>query len=211
MVNYNNGKIYKIEPICEHEENEIYIGSITKQYLSQRMDEHRRKYNSWKEGKANYVTSFSIFDKYGVVNCGIVLLESVNVDSKDELHAREKHYIKTLKCVNKFIPNRSIKEYYIDNKEVLCEKARIYRDQNDIKIVQYRIEHKEETKETNKKYHNEHRESLLLKMKERGKIKNDCICGSIYRKSDKSAHDKCKKHQNYIANNPIELEIPIDV
>jgi len=27
MVNYNNGKIYKIEPICDHEENEIYIGS----------------------------------------------------------------------------------------------------------------------------------------------------------------------------------------
>ena len=25
MINYNNGKIYKIEPNVEHEENEIYI------------------------------------------------------------------------------------------------------------------------------------------------------------------------------------------
>jgi len=38
MVNYQNGKIYFIEPICEHEENERYIGSTTKQYLSQRME-----------------------------------------------------------------------------------------------------------------------------------------------------------------------------
>ena len=37
MVNYNNGKIYKIEPL-NGEEGDIYIGSTTKEYLSQRMD-----------------------------------------------------------------------------------------------------------------------------------------------------------------------------
>ena len=41
MVNYNNGKIYKIEPIVDHDEGDIYIGSTTKQYLSMRMDKHR--------------------------------------------------------------------------------------------------------------------------------------------------------------------------
>ena len=35
MTNYNNGKIYMIEPICEYEVGDIYIGSTTKQYLSQ--------------------------------------------------------------------------------------------------------------------------------------------------------------------------------
>ena len=25
--NYANGRIYKIEPICEHDENEVYYGS----------------------------------------------------------------------------------------------------------------------------------------------------------------------------------------
>ena len=33
MVNYSNGKIYKIEPIIDHDEGDIYIGSTTKKYL----------------------------------------------------------------------------------------------------------------------------------------------------------------------------------
>jgi hypothetical protein len=41
MVNYGNGKIYKIE---SHLGDKIYIGSTTKQYLSQRMDKHRSEY-----------------------------------------------------------------------------------------------------------------------------------------------------------------------
>ena len=38
---YSKGKIYKIEPIVEHEPTEIYIGSTTKEYLSQRMVTHK--------------------------------------------------------------------------------------------------------------------------------------------------------------------------
>ena len=53
MVNYSNGKIYKIEPICEHNEDDIYIGSTTKQYLSQRMDKHRSDYKRWQQGKCH--------------------------------------------------------------------------------------------------------------------------------------------------------------
>ena len=36
MVDYSKGKIYCIEPISEHDEGEIYIGSTTKHYLSDR-------------------------------------------------------------------------------------------------------------------------------------------------------------------------------
>ena len=62
MVNYSNGKIYKIEPIVEHEEGEIYVGSTTKQYLSQRMDKHRNSYKRWKDGKAHKFTVYDLFD-----------------------------------------------------------------------------------------------------------------------------------------------------
>jgi hypothetical protein len=34
---YNNSKIYKIKPICDYEEGDIYIGSTTKKYLCERM------------------------------------------------------------------------------------------------------------------------------------------------------------------------------
>ena len=123
MVNYSNGKIYKIESIVDHNEGEIYIGSTTKKYLSQRMDEHRRAYKQWKNNKHGKVQVFEIFDKYSVEGCQIVLIETVNAESKDELLAREKHYIKSFKCVNKCIPGRTKKEYYQDNNDTIKEKT----------------------------------------------------------------------------------------
>ena len=72
MVNYENGKIYKIESYLG---DMIYIGSTTKKYLSQRMDTHRSDYKRWKNGVYNFVTSFTIFEEYGIENCNIVLLE----------------------------------------------------------------------------------------------------------------------------------------
>jgi hypothetical protein len=45
---YNNSKIYKIEPLCDYEEEgDIYIGSTTKKYLCERMAEHRKDYKRW--------------------------------------------------------------------------------------------------------------------------------------------------------------------
>ena len=93
MVNYENGKIYKIE---SYKGDMIYIGSTTKEYLSQRMDTHRSSYKRWKNGKCHFVTSFKIFDEYGIENCHIVLLESVLCDSKDELMSREAYHIRNL-------------------------------------------------------------------------------------------------------------------
>lgn len=106
MVNYSNGKIYKIEPLVEHDEGDIYIGATTKQYLSQRMDTHRRDYNRFQNGKYHYITVYQLFEKYGVENCKITLLENCNnITTKDELNSRETHYIQTLKCVNKMCKN----------------------------------------------------------------------------------------------------------
>ena len=114
MVNYNNGKIYKIESNLG---DKVYIGSTTKEYLSQRMTAHRESFNQWKKGKRELTTSFLLFDEYGIENCSIVLLELCPCESKDVLHAREAHYIRTIKCVNKLIPLRTYQEYNDDNKE----------------------------------------------------------------------------------------------
>ena len=141
MVNYSNGKIYKIEPTVEHEDGEIYFGSTTKQYLSQRMDSHRNKYKQWKKGKYSKVSCFNIFEKYGIENCKIILMESINANTKDELLARETYYIQTFKCVNKAIPIKSLQEikenrksykklYYELNKEKIKEKMKQYTELN---------------------------------------------------------------------------------
>ena len=125
-INYKNGKIYKIEPICDHDEGDVYIGSTTKEYLSQRMTAHRSGYNCFKRGTRKHkLMSYDLFEKYGVSNCDIILLELVEANSKDELHKREAHFIRTMKCVNRFIPLRTEREYKQEHKEEISQKNKI--------------------------------------------------------------------------------------
>ena len=125
-INYKNGKIYKIEPRGDHDDGDVYIGSTTKEYLSQRMTAHRGGFKSFKSGSRKHkLTSFNLFDKYGVENCDIILLELVEANSKDELVSREAHYIRTIKCVNRFVPLRTTREYKQEHKEVISQKNKI--------------------------------------------------------------------------------------
>ena len=53
--------IYIIEPILDHEEHEVKIGSTTKKYLSQRMTAHRYSYDDWKKKDKKKVIAFDYF------------------------------------------------------------------------------------------------------------------------------------------------------
>jgi hypothetical protein len=158
MVNYGNSKIYKIEPRAEHEPNEIYIGSTTKQYLSQRMDTHRSDYKRYKVGKSNFITSFKLFDKYGLENCDILLLENVNATNKDELRTREAYYIRNLECVNKKIECRTHKEYCNDNKDKIKDKKKEYYNNNKDKIKDKKKEYYNDNKDKKKEYYNDNKD-----------------------------------------------------
>ena len=115
-----------LTPNCDHEEGDIYIGSTTKQYLSQRMDAHRGKYDIWLKGhKRTYVSVFDLFQKYKIENCKIYLIELFPCNTRDELLAKEGHYIKTMKCVNKIVAGQSPKEYYEANKTKINEKKKV--------------------------------------------------------------------------------------
>jgi ribosome-interacting GTPase 1 len=121
MVNYQNGKIYRI--VSNRDDEVFYVGSTTKKYLSQRMDSHRGSYKCWKNGKDYKVRVYDLFEKYGVENCRIELLQLFPCNSKDELTKKEGEYIRILNCVNKVKPNRTPQEkktyhqiYYKNNK-----------------------------------------------------------------------------------------------
>ncbi len=195
MINYNNGKIYKIEPIVEHEEHEIYIGSTTKRLLCQRMAAHRNGYKRWLGDKSRKVQSYDLFEKYGVDNCVISLIELVNVNTSDELHAREKFYIQSQICLNKHIPLRTKNEYYEANKEHIISKSKNYSENN-----------KEKVSETKKKYYETNKEDINNYKKEwyeKKKMSTPiityiCQCGSEIREKEKTRHEKTIKHQNYI-------------
>ena len=100
VKNFNNGKIYKIEYIYSNDDEAIYIGSTTKKYLSQRMTAHRAAYKRYNKTSIGFMSSFIMFNKYGVNNCKISLLENVISSNSDELKIHECKYIKLLNCVN---------------------------------------------------------------------------------------------------------------
>lgn len=130
-INYANGKIYKI---VNSENNKQYIGSTTKQYLSQRFTKHNESYKSYLKGKYHYVSSFDILEHIG---SKIELIESFPCQTKDELLAREGYWIKKLECVNKCIAGRDGKQYYIDNKETIDKRNKEYNDKHKDEIKMY--------------------------------------------------------------------------
>ena len=114
-INYQNGKIYTIR---SYQTDDVYYGSTT-QPLSKRLSTHKRLYKLWLNKKHNYVTSFEIV-KYD--DCYIELYENCPCNSKSELEKREGEYIRNNKCVNKYIPCRSKKQYREDNKDNIKQK-----------------------------------------------------------------------------------------
>jgi hypothetical protein len=187
---YKNGKVYKIEPIVDHDEEDIYIGSTCQPYLSSRMNQHRSDYNKFKKNTKNNISTFLLFDKYGVENCNIILIESVEANNKMELHQREAHYIKTLKCINKCIPLRTDKEYYEDNKDILLKKQKQYIQKN-----------KEYISTQTKVYRELHKDILLKKKKEYYKVNTEKI--SLQKKEYREKNDeliKKRKKEYYEAN-----------
>ena len=169
-MDYAKAKIYKIwSPIGD----KIYIGSTTKEYLSQRMTTHRGNYNHWKKGKGHMITAFNLFEEYGIENCFIELLEAKPCKSKDELKQFEGSFIRTLKCVNKYIPDRTQKEYQQDNKEKKLEYDKNYYEQNKDKILEKKLE----------------------------KITCQCGCFITKQGSKSSKHIQTKKHINGVNKN----------
>jgi hypothetical protein len=123
-INYKNTKIYKI---WSPQGDKIYIGSTTKELLCQRMTAHRKEYRKWKKTNIQCVTSYLLFEEYGIENCFIELLEARECSSKDELRQLEGKYIRELTCVNRRIEGRTRKEYREDHKdEIKCLKYKSF-------------------------------------------------------------------------------------
>jgi hypothetical protein len=208
MVNYQNGKIYKIESLSS---GKVYYGSTT-QVLSKRMVGHRASSNGAKSKE--------------VIQCGdarIILVENFGCNSKEELQAREADYIRNNDCVNRCIPNRTpkqwrtdnkdrisaiSKQYYIDNKDKISAYVKKYRDNNKDKCnaygKKYRDNNKDKCNAYGKKYREDNRDKANTEAK---KYRNDnkdkiyervlCGCGKYYTKKHKTQHNRSKKHIFY--------------
>jgi len=192
-VNYQNSKIYKIWSPSHPEL--VYYGSST-QTLSKRMVEHR----GYLKDKCNITSKLiTIYD-----DARIELVEDYPCDRKEQLHAREGHFIKENDCVNKNIPGRTDKEYYEDNREKIITRHKQYYNNNKEMLLekhnQYvKTEHGREMDLTQcKKYRDKHKETLKKRDKE---SRIECECGGSYFRKTKSHHMLSNKHMNYELNN----------
>mmetsp|Transcript_32664 Transcript_32664/g.38318 ORF Transcript_32664/g.38318 Transcript_32664/m.38318 type:complete len:156 (+) Transcript_32664:95-562(+) len=91
MVNYKNGKIYKI--VC-NETNEIYIGSTT-QTLTDRLCQHVSKF---KHNNPRACMSKQIIERG---NYNIELIEEYSCNNKEELQIREQYHMQNVANINK--------------------------------------------------------------------------------------------------------------
>ena len=193
---YEKAKVYKI---WSTQGDKIYVGSTCKEYLSQRMIAHRKSYKQWKSTSQKFVTSYLIFDEYGLNNCFIELLEAKICSSKDDLRQLEGKYIRELVCVNKRIAGRSKNEWKEDNPEYQQEYYEINKD----KKKEFYSDNKETILNHRKQYYDENKEKII----EQHLQKFTCECGSTLRLSDKSRHLKSMKHCKFIESQNIKPEV----
>ena len=109
MKNFRQSKLYMITCLTT---NLKYIGATTKADIYTRLQQHIYYYNRHEEGHANlYCSSFEIIKND---NFKIELLEEYPCNNQEELDTKERYYIQSINCVNKYIPSRTRKEYYVD-------------------------------------------------------------------------------------------------
>ena len=162
--NYQNGKIYCIR---NTKSNDIYVGSSCEPYSSKRMVKHRS--NAKNERDRNMLL-YQKMNDLGIENFYIELIENYPCESKDQLRAREKHYIREMATLNKRIETRTDKEWREDNKEYIQEwKKQHYennKDEINKKSKQYREENKDKIKQRSKNYYEQNKEQIKARVNE---------------------------------------------
>ena len=136
MPNFSKGKIYKL---VSNKSSDVYIGSCLIE-LSKRFSVHKCK--------SNTCISKSMFIDDAIIT--IVLIENYPCLCKNELKARELHYITTLQCIN--INKPFISDINVVNGDKK-EWEKQYRLEHIEEIKQYNIDNTEHKKQYTKQYY----------------------------------------------------------
>ena len=179
MVNYSNGKVYKL---INDVDDEIYIGS-TCQSLAKRKGEHKVTARSKPNQKV-----YRHLNAIGWEHVKIILIESVNAFNREQLRQRGQHYIDlwkpSLNSANRYVYKTPPKKKCIHKKfknckvcysYSICEHEEVRRQ---CKPCRGLCEHSEKV---NSCWH-----CIVL-----------CECGFTHRRSNTSHHNKSKNHKLY--------------
>jgi hypothetical protein len=190
MVNYTNGKIYKL---VNNVDDKIYVGS-TVMRLSKRKGKHHEDFLKYPDR-----TVYKHLNQIGWGNVDIILIEAFECKNKEELHSRERYWYDELKPeLNKNLPIQTVEE----RKEYLRGKDKERYDNPDGKRKEYVSNLKKQNYETNKAQYKIkdklYYETNKVAIKLQKTTKSNCCCGSIVSNANMSAHRKTKKHTDFI-------------
>ena len=198
MVNYANGKIYKITG-----GGLTYIGSTT-QPLYKRFSGHKLTKAFFDKGDKSRSCSSSQLLAFD--DCCITLIEDFPCERKEQLLARERYYYDLMDCVNKLKPtkteqdiletNEKVRQHYQENIEKERQRHREKYHRNPERQKLYQEKNKEKISLFQKEYREENKATLSAKKKEMV----TCACGVETSKGYLSSHKKTKNHLGIIAS-----------
>ncbi len=201
-ISYENAIIYKI--VCKDlDVKDLYVGSTTN-FIRRR---YTHKFNSINDNSTcgHYLVYDKIKQTGGWDNWQMIEICKANdCTTVEELHKKERHYMELLGAnLNKFIPGRTVKEYFEDNKEKIKEQREKYEEENKEKI---KLRHKEyyakydpELKRLrNKRYYEKHREQVIRRNAEtlKERYKNDEEFREKMKMKTREKYMKMKEEQN---------------
>ena len=158
---YQNGKIYKL---VSDSTDKIYIGS-TCNPLYKRLWWHKSAYKSRTSHTSKELIKFD--------DCQIILIEDFPCERKEQLTARERYHIEQNKdiYVNKYIPTRTHKEWYQQNKDQILHQTKEYQQLNKDKIAEYQKEYYNQNKDKHLQHMKEYYQQNKYKIAERRRLR----------------------------------------
>ena len=195
----SKGKIYFVRS-NNPEIKSKYVGS-TIQTLAQRMTGHRGGYKRWLVGKENACAIFYEFQKYGIEQFHIELIEDYPCEREEQLLARENFFIRQEDCVNKIMAiltheerDEKRKQYYQGRKNEVSVKGKEKIKCECGDIVSNSAGSLNRHIKTNK-----HKTLMCTKLKELDKKTITCVCGCEITQKSLSRHLKSDRHKTLIA------------
>ncbi len=194
MPNYTKTSIYKL--CCKDATiTDIYIGSTCN--FARRKYKHKYDCNKETSKQYNQYKNQFIRDNGGWDNWDMIQIKEFSCDNKKEKETEERKHIEELKpSLNKSIPTRTKKEYYLTHKEKIIKQTREYQIKNKEKVKekvkQYTLNNKEKNKEKNKQYRLNNKEKIkeyYLNNKEKNKEKKREYMKQYYLKKKQSSSD----------------------
>ena len=142
---YSNASIYTIRNYKD--DSLIYVGS-TISPIHKRLSCHK---NNCKNGKSGSLYSYIIDNDWS--DWYLELYERFPCNDRAELCKREGEVIREIGTINKQIAGRTVKEWYVDNRDKHLVKCKNWQANNHDKCLEYKKKWRENNPEYIREYH----------------------------------------------------------